>query len=75
MFVPHCIRHHTTALAANRNINAASILPHLSYFLISLSWARDAGRETLLICEIGQHVKSVLVFKLQKVPCLLGFMK
>lgn len=33
--------------------------------LMLLSWASDAGRETLLICEIGQYIKSVLVFKLQ----------
>lgn len=27
--------------------------------------ASDAERETLLICEIGQYIKSVLVFKPQ----------
>lgn len=29
------------------------------------SWASDAGREISLICEIGQYIKSVLVFKPQ----------
>ena len=40
-----------------------------------LSWASDAGRETQLICEIGQYIKSVLVFKPPWVPHLIGFMK
>lgn len=43
--------------------------------LMLLSLANDAGRETLLICEIRQYIKSVLVFKPQQVPCLIRFMK
>ena len=33
--------------------------------LMLLSWTSHAGRETLLICEIRQYIKSVLVFKPQ----------